>query len=170
MKLDLQSLFGLHVCSCTHWLRPRNPRPPPLPPHLGSYTKALLVSQGRRHIFFYLLPIIVHWAYQDIITVNIMVSYTHCWEPRSSKQKTRLFLVIFGRKYSCLCSNWCCRFSILHICPFVSWALLCWNELEMIIMFISLISLSSLSQDISMNQCWAIITLFVLHSIQFHWC
>jgi hypothetical protein len=29
MELDLQSLFGLHVLSCTHWLRPRNPTPPP---------------------------------------------------------------------------------------------------------------------------------------------
>ncbi len=29
MELDLQSLFGLHVHSGTHWLRPRN-RPPPL--------------------------------------------------------------------------------------------------------------------------------------------
>jgi hypothetical protein len=27
MELDLQSLFGLHVHSCTHWLRP-----PQLPP------------------------------------------------------------------------------------------------------------------------------------------
>ncbi len=25
MELDLQSLFGLHMHSCTHWLRPRNP-------------------------------------------------------------------------------------------------------------------------------------------------
>jgi hypothetical protein len=25
---------------------------PPLSPHLGSYTKALLVSQDRRHLFF----------------------------------------------------------------------------------------------------------------------
>ncbi len=33
MELDLQSLFGLHVHSCTHWPRPRNS---PLP-HLGSY-------------------------------------------------------------------------------------------------------------------------------------
>jgi hypothetical protein len=38
------------VYSCTHWLRPRNP-PPPLPPHLGSYARALLVSQDRRHLF-----------------------------------------------------------------------------------------------------------------------
>jgi hypothetical protein len=30
MELDLQSLFGLHVQSCTHWLRPRN-APPPVP-------------------------------------------------------------------------------------------------------------------------------------------
>ncbi len=27
MELDLQSLFGLHVHSCTHWLRPRTPPP-----------------------------------------------------------------------------------------------------------------------------------------------
>jgi hypothetical protein len=48
IKLDLRSLFGLHVYSCTHWLRPRNPSPTP---HLGSYTRALLVSQDRRHLF-----------------------------------------------------------------------------------------------------------------------
>ncbi len=30
IELDLQSLFGLHVHSCTHWLRPRNPPPPPI--------------------------------------------------------------------------------------------------------------------------------------------
>jgi hypothetical protein len=28
IELDLQSLFGLHVYSCPHWLRPRNPVPP----------------------------------------------------------------------------------------------------------------------------------------------
>ncbi len=50
MELDLQSLFGLNVHSCTHWLRPRTPLPPPFP-HLGSYTRALLVSQDRRHLF-----------------------------------------------------------------------------------------------------------------------
>jgi hypothetical protein len=37
MELDLQNLFGLHVYSCTHWLRHRKS---PLPPHLGSYTRA----------------------------------------------------------------------------------------------------------------------------------
>jgi hypothetical protein len=36
------------VYSCTHWLRPLNFPPPP---HLGSYTRALLVSQERRHLF-----------------------------------------------------------------------------------------------------------------------
>ncbi len=49
MELDLQSLVGLHVYSCTHWLTPHNPPPPP-PRHLGSYTRALLVSQDRRHL------------------------------------------------------------------------------------------------------------------------
>ncbi len=46
MELDLHSLFGIHVHSCTHWMRPRNYPPPP---HLGSYTRALLVSQDRLH-------------------------------------------------------------------------------------------------------------------------
>jgi hypothetical protein len=48
MKLDLQSLFGLHVHSYTLWMRPPPPRHPPLK---GSYTRALLVSQDRRHLF-----------------------------------------------------------------------------------------------------------------------
>jgi hypothetical protein len=41
MELDLQSLIGL-----------RNPPPP----HLGSYTRALLVSHGRRHLLVTLWP------------------------------------------------------------------------------------------------------------------
>jgi hypothetical protein len=49
MELDLQNLLGLHVHSCTHWPRPRNPSPLP-PPHLRSYTRAVLVSQDRRHL------------------------------------------------------------------------------------------------------------------------
>ncbi len=36
------------VYSCSHWQIPRNP---PSPPHLGSNTRALLVSQDRRHLF-----------------------------------------------------------------------------------------------------------------------
>jgi hypothetical protein len=52
MELDLQSLFGLHVHSCGHWLRPRPATPPPPPPlHLGPYTRALLVSQYKRYLF-----------------------------------------------------------------------------------------------------------------------
>jgi hypothetical protein len=39
MELDLHSLFGLHVHSCSHWLRPRNPHPHP--PHLGSCTSSV---------------------------------------------------------------------------------------------------------------------------------
>ncbi len=49
MELDLQSLFGLHVHSCTcTYLQPIGNH---LLPHLGSYTRALLVSQDRRHLF-----------------------------------------------------------------------------------------------------------------------
>jgi hypothetical protein len=47
LELDLQSLFGL---LCTAVLIGSDPAPPP-PPHFGSYMKALLVSQDRRHLF-----------------------------------------------------------------------------------------------------------------------
>jgi hypothetical protein len=45
IELDLQSLFGLHVYSCTIGWEPATPAP-----HLGSYTRALLVRQDRRHL------------------------------------------------------------------------------------------------------------------------
>ncbi len=49
MELDLQCLFGL---LCTAVLIGRGPASPlPLLPHLGSYPRALLVSQDRRHLF-----------------------------------------------------------------------------------------------------------------------
>ncbi len=47
MALDLQSLFGFHVHSCFHWLRETPQQHPP--PHLGSYTRALLVTKDGRH-------------------------------------------------------------------------------------------------------------------------
>ncbi len=42
--------------SCTHWLRPSNPSPPP---YWGSYTRALLVSKDRRHLCCN--PLILTW-------------------------------------------------------------------------------------------------------------
>ncbi len=51
MELDLQSLFGLHVQWCTAVLIGWDPATPPPPPYLGSYTRALLVSQDRWHFF-----------------------------------------------------------------------------------------------------------------------
>ncbi len=64
MELDLHSFFGLlPVCSCTHWLRL-------LPSHLGSYTKALLVSQDRRHLC------VTHWYHRIAkkdLTMNHLV-------------------------------------------------------------------------------------------------
>jgi hypothetical protein len=41
MELDLQSLFGLHAHSISHWLRPRKP----FPRILGSYMITLLVAK-----------------------------------------------------------------------------------------------------------------------------
>jgi hypothetical protein len=39
MEIDLQSLYGLHVHSCTHWLRPRNPPYPPPPPGIWAHIR-----------------------------------------------------------------------------------------------------------------------------------
>ncbi len=49
MELDLQSFFGLHVRAQLYSLAEAL-QFSTLPPHLGSYTRALLVSQDRRHL------------------------------------------------------------------------------------------------------------------------
>ncbi len=52
--------------SCTHWLRPRN-SPPPFPPHLGSYTRAILVSKDRRDLFVTpWLGLSQHWPIRSL--------------------------------------------------------------------------------------------------------
>jgi hypothetical protein len=63
MELDLQSLFGLYVHSCTHWLRPRNfPPSPRIWAHIrGRYWTE---SQDRRHLF------VTSWLDAKIIAIN----------------------------------------------------------------------------------------------------
>jgi hypothetical protein len=39
IELDFQSLFGLHVHSCIHWMRPRNAPPPPHPPLIWAHIR-----------------------------------------------------------------------------------------------------------------------------------
>ncbi len=55
MELDLRSFFGLHVMWCEQLYSVLRPPQPPSP-HLDSYTRALLVSQDRRHLLVLLLP------------------------------------------------------------------------------------------------------------------
>ncbi len=48
MELDLQSLFGRHVHSCTYWLGPRNPPPAAI----GIiYVQGRYRHANRRHLF-----------------------------------------------------------------------------------------------------------------------
>jgi hypothetical protein len=46
MALDLKSLFGIHVHSCTHWLRPRSP-----PPAFGLKYEGTIGQPDRRRLF-----------------------------------------------------------------------------------------------------------------------
>ncbi len=77
MEIDLQSLFGFHVHSCTHWLRPRN-HPTPLPPphpHLGSCTRALLISLDRQKFWLTWKTVIV--TYISCLPVQLL--FHHCF-------------------------------------------------------------------------------------------
>ncbi len=67
---SFQSLFGLHVqCVQLHSLAKTPKPPPPLPPHLGSYTRTLLGSQERRNLF------VTHWANESFL-VNALIRWT----------------------------------------------------------------------------------------------
>ncbi len=71
MELDIQSLFGLLCTAVLIGWNPATP-PPPLPPHLGSYARALLVSQDRRHLpDRFSLAAGVQWATQASANVHL---------------------------------------------------------------------------------------------------
>ncbi len=69
--------------SCTHWLRPLLlPTPPP---HLGSYTRAPLVSQDRRHLF--VTPCFSHSRTQFSSTAprgKMAAATLHLWPSRTA--------------------------------------------------------------------------------------
>jgi hypothetical protein len=60
------------VYSCTHWLRPRDTPQLPPSPHLGSCTRALLISRDRRHLF--VTPCDIHSAVCMVLHVNYNLS------------------------------------------------------------------------------------------------
>jgi hypothetical protein len=71
MELDLLSLFEL---LCIAVLMAENPPTPTLPP-LGSYTRALLVSQDRRHLF------VTPWIEENLSCVSQRVEYFERLQP-----------------------------------------------------------------------------------------
>ncbi len=81
MELDLQSLFGL---LCTAVLIDWDPATPPFPSHLGSYTRAPLVSKDRRHLF--VTPGEggghVTWSGWGHVGAGFEVIYVPPWSPR----------------------------------------------------------------------------------------
>jgi hypothetical protein len=92
--------------SCTHWLRPRIS--PPFPPHLGSYTRALLVSADRRHLF--VTPLLC-------IPVSLGVGWRvwRQWRPFEARLP---FVVGVGENLNPPCSSlWEARFREVHLEP-----------------------------------------------------
>ncbi len=100
MELDIHSLFGL---LCTAVLIGWDSATTPLPPHLGSYTRALLVSQDRRHLFVTpcMVPtprlIIIRTEMLRIRTflavydTNLQILYTYPFKARSYPKLMLLF-------------------------------------------------------------------------------
>jgi hypothetical protein len=78
--LDLQSLFWL---LCTAVLIGWDPATPLLPPHLGSYTRALLDSQDRRHLF--VIPWIIDWEGQIKMECGPICRHNAILKPQSIK-------------------------------------------------------------------------------------
>ncbi len=70
-RLNMEFIWA-PVYSCTHWLRPCIPPPP----HLGSYTRAPLVSQDRWHRF---LPLS---NFPDLIVYRLRVSPYYVFSAR----------------------------------------------------------------------------------------
>jgi hypothetical protein len=85
------------VLSCTHRLRPRNSPPPP---HLGSYTRALLVSQDRLHLFVTHIP-----------------QHPSVWPSQAMfwlKDRLHLFVTPLGASLHCFIFFLMCRYMIEH--------------------------------------------------------
>ncbi len=53
---------------CTAVLTAETPHPHPHPPHLGAYTRALLVSQNRRHLF------VTPWLIPNLPVFNCLLT------------------------------------------------------------------------------------------------
>ncbi len=64
IKLDLQNFFGPPCAQLYSLTEPAIP-PPPIPPHLGSYRRALLVSQDTVDGISLWLPVVVQ-LYRDL--------------------------------------------------------------------------------------------------------
>ncbi len=92
IELDLQSLFGLHVHSCTHWLRPSNS------PAFGLIysTRALLVSQDRRHLF------VTPWFYGELNPNKIMLIILESCSSQSTLKCIYSLVLEMGQYFACV--------------------------------------------------------------------
>ncbi len=106
---QISQVYLVPVQSCTHWLRPRTPPPP----HLGSYSRALVVSQDRRPPCICITQIL-HSGLCDLDLTKEGILF---------RQSCELFLVLrsliffmsFCRILSSLCSH-----VVFHIVPHFS--------------------------------------------------
>jgi hypothetical protein len=126
IELDLQSLFGLLRIQLNSLAETPQPSPPPLPPYLGSYTRALLVSQDRRHLFVTLWNppfsaatkeevVERRWSQQIVQRWRLQqVGFGKCWGGRRNpplggrrwggRPRKRQFLLMPFLRYTCYVS------------------------------------------------------------------
>ncbi len=114
IELESQSLFGLHACAQLYSLAEiPQPLPPPPHPHLGSYTRALLLSQDRWHLFVttWLNP--AHVLLYIMTKISIEDPNADLFKLRGLASKTRIsqfnskahFKMMSNLFLTCLCSR-----------------------------------------------------------------
>ncbi len=90
MELDLQSLFGLHVYSCTHW-----PETPQLSPAFGlMYEGTIGHSQDRRHLL--LTPVNFIERGVGVEGLNVSLPITPFCFPADSCEDDITFILLLG--------------------------------------------------------------------------
>ncbi len=125
MELDLQSLFGLHVHSCTHGLRPRNLPPP----HIWAYIRGRYWSAKRDDISLWPPATNAKMTFQRKGLAKLKSTVQHCWrKSRMTRNGFKIrkiykkYILSWGSVLNCSCTVlYYTKISVSYFLKFVRW-------------------------------------------------